>query len=171
MIARTKKSLAHIVLIVLFSFACLGALIHWINKPPHPVIPEKSAPNKVILTSRGCCFWAENVIVYILDKNGNKVILIEEEKIYEYDIYKCEDIPGIEVPVQIGIDFTAYYPDAKEISLTVGTFSSTKEMLMRGLLLCFGDGDLIVRNGDDEKYFRAGVFRGDDNGPWYQERL
>ena len=41
-------------------------------------VPEKSSKGKVILTSRGCCYWAEDVTVYILDENDNKIVIIED---------------------------------------------------------------------------------------------
>lgn len=166
---KTRTGIS-IILIILFSLVCFKTLNNWLNEGTVPSIPQRSTKNKVVLASEGCCFWAENVIVYLLDNDGNKTMLIEEDRVNEYDIYECNDVMKIEAPVQIGMDFVGYYPDAEAASLIVGEFPNTSELLKHGLLLCFGDGDLTVRNGNDEKRFRDGSFGGDDDGPWYQER-
>lgn len=136
----------------------------------HPVVPEKSEHDKVILTSRGCCFWATDATVSLLDENGSRTELISEETVYEYDIFECDNIPDINAPVRVAIDFTSHYSIEEDVSLTVGEFTSTDELLKNGLLLYFGDGTLIVRNGNKEKLFCAGGFGdGESESPWYQE--
>jgi hypothetical protein len=55
--------------------------------------------------------------------------------------------------------------------LIAGEFATTGELLKKGLLLCFGDGDLTVRNGNNEKYFATGGFgAGGNDAPWFQVR-
>lgn len=137
-------------------------LINWLAEPMYPEVPEKSVSNKVVLTSRGCCFWATNATISLQNESENKTILLSEEAVYEYDIFECTNIPKI-------IEFTSHYSIEEEVSLVVLEFSNTDELLQKGLLFYFGDGDLIVRHGNEEKRFRAGCFGGDDNEPWYQE--
>ena len=60
----------------------------WANEPMHPEIPENSSQNKIVLTSRGCCFWTTDTTVSLLDERGNRDTLIAAEMVYEYDIFE-----------------------------------------------------------------------------------
>ena len=160
------------ILLFIIVYCIIGFLfINWLDiEPLNPIVPKNSSPGKIILASRGCCFWATDVTVSLLDGNGNNTILISEETVYEYDIFECENIPAINAPIQVIIKFTSHYAIEEEVFLTVGEFSNTKELLEKGLLLCFGDGGLTVRNGNNEKNFYAGTFgSGGDESPWYQK--
>ena len=158
-------------LFIAFSFISCGALLNWLDEPMNPTVPEKSSQGKVTLTSRGCCFWATNVTVSLLDKNEAKTVLISEETVYEYDIFDCDAIPDIQTPIRVMIDFTSHYSIEEDVSLIVGEFPNTDELLKDGLLLYFSDGGLIVRNGNKETSFWAGVFgNGGEESPWFQEQ-
>jgi len=165
-----KKSVIIIISTILaVILACFGflAMIVWLDVDTPPKIPQNSEKGKVILTSRGCCFWAEDVTVYVLDEHGNKTVLISEKKVYEYDVFENKRIPKIDTPIKIGIDFIAQYSDTKSVSLILGEFLSTDEMLENGLLLKFDDATLRVRNGENEKFFSDGGFGGVGDG-WYK---
>lgn len=166
-----KKKIKVLVFVLIILSALAVCYVFWLGEDEWqlPKVPEKSSKGKIILASEGCCYWAEDVTVYILTEDGNKTVLISEKTVYEYDIFECKNIPKIETPIMIGIDFISYYPDPKPVSLIIGEFLSTAEMLEKGLLLCFGDGDLRVHNGNNEKFFRDGVFHGFGDGEWYQE--
>ena len=143
----------------------------WANEPMHPEIPENSSQNKIVLTSRGCCFWTTDTTVSLLDERGNRDTLIAAEMVYEYDIFECENIPNITTPIRVVIDFTSHYGIEEDVSLIVGEFANTNELSEKGLLLCFGDGTLLVRSGNHEKAFAAGSFGEEgDEAPWYQMR-
>ena len=145
------------------------SFLTWLNEPMHPEVPEKSSPGKIVLASRGCCFRASDTTVSLLDENGNRNILIVAENVYEYDIFECKNIPDITTPIQVSIDFTSDYLIQEDVSLLVGEFANTDELLEKGLLLYFGDGTLSVRNGNDEKKFAAGCFGDEgDEAPWCQ---
>ena len=167
----SKKRIIIGCLVFLFTIIVilLQLFFKWANEPMNPEVPEKSEKGKVILASRGCCYWAEDVTVYMLDENGNNTTLISAETVYEYDIFECTTIPKNNAPIKVGIDFLSFYPDAKPVSLIVGYFSSTDEMLKNGLLLRFGDGDLMVYNGNNKAFFRDGVFHKGDSDEWYQD--
>ena len=168
MIAKKRTTVFIVVMLIALSIA---TIYHFTNIYLIDVerVPGKSQKGKVVLTSRGCCFFAKDVTVYLIDENGNKIVLIAEESVYELDIFECENIPKIESPVKIGIDFMSVYSDTKFVSLIVWEFFDTDEMLKKGLLLRFGDGDLRVRHGNSEKFFIDGVF-GVNGSEWYQEK-
>ncbi|MDR1002214.1 MAG: hypothetical protein LBL82_02950 [Oscillospiraceae bacterium] len=134
-----------------------------------PGYPNKSLPGRAILGSAGCCFRAKNAVVYMLDENGGITPLFTEKLIDNHDTYECNNIPEIDAPIQIIIDFTEQYADTKRVSFKVAEFSSTDEMIREGLLLCFGDGDLAVFVGESKSLFKAGTHRGDKEGSWYKE--
>jgi len=136
--------------------------IKWIDEPMYPEIPTESSPGKIILTSRGCCFWAEDVTVSFLDGYGNKAVIISEDTVYEFDIFECDDIPNFGTPIRVIMDFKSYYVVDETVSLSVGEFANTDEILKEGLLLRFGDGDLSVCNGNTKKLFQAAVFGAED---------
>lgn len=162
-----------IIIVCVFSFLVVAyiactSFIKWIDEPMFPVIPTKSSPEKIILSSRGCCFWATDVTVSLLDGYGNKTIIISEDDVYEYDIFECSDIPDIDTPIQVIMNFKSHYAVEETVTLSVGEFSNTKQIMKSGLLLCFGDGDLIVHAGADKKLFQAGVF-GRTDGGWFEK--
>jgi len=157
-----------ILLIAILTVGC-HSFFTWVNEPMYPKIPEKSSPNKIVLTSQGCCFWTTDTTVSLLDGSGNTHILIAAETVYEYDIFECKNIPNITTPIRVVVDFTSHYAIEEDVSLIVGEFTGTNELLEKGLLLYFGDGTLLVRNGNDEKNFAAGCFGNEgDEAPWYQ---
>lgn len=125
---------------------------------------RQSTPDKLILESGGCCFTAYNVEVFLLDESGNKTVLIFAEEVANHDVYECIKVPDIAAPVQVVIDFTSDWGpkenDYKEdVSLTAGEFDNTGEFLKEGLLLLFHDGQLCVRNGNNEKLFKKDSYK------------
>jgi len=161
----------YIILSIALVYTGCYRLIIWLNEPMYPDIPEISSQGKVTLTSDGCCFWTSDTTVFLLDSDGNKSVLIEAESVYFHEIFESENIPDYTTPVQIGIDFTSHYAIEENVSLMVGEFTNTSELQKKGLLLYFGDGNLIVRNGNIEKKFAAGVFGdGGNEEPWFQVR-
>lgn len=155
------------VFFVVFYTACMR-FVKWIDEPMYPEIPTESSPGKIILTSRGCCFWAEDVTVSLLDGNGNKTVIISENTVYEFDIFECDDIPDVGTPIQVIMDFKSFYAIDETVSFSVGEFASTDEILKEGLLLRFGDGDLSVCYGKKKKLFQAAVFgTGDEQSGWF----
>ena len=133
-----------------------------------PGFPEESLPNRIIIGSAGCCFRARDIVLYMIDENGNTTSLLSEELIQNHDTYECISIPEINTPVEVFIDFTEEYADVKRISLKVANYSNTDEMLRTGLLLCFEDGTLTVLSGKEKTIYKAGIFFGDEKGYWYQ---
>lgn len=170
MIMKKRAKIIFLLLFIIVSYGGYRLFINWLEEPVYPVVPNNSSKNKVILTSRGCCFYVTDATVLLIDESGSETVLISEDTVYEYDIYECNNIPEIDSPIQVIINFSSHYNIDDDVSLLVGEFSNTSELQKNGLLLRFGDGDLTVRNGNNEKFFRAGVF-GDkgDKSPWYQD--
>ena len=166
----TKKQMAILSVSAVVAVLLAGFVLYiWLfDDATPPKIPTKSSAGSVVLTSRGCCFWAEEVTVYILDDSGSKATLISAEAVYEFGVYRCRKIPSIDTPITVGIDFVSHYSDVKHVSLVVGEFQNTDEMLRNGLLLTFGDGDLTVISGEARQLYRDGVF-GKDGDEWYRE--
>lgn len=165
----TRKKMFIIICVFAFfavSYTACTAFTKWIfrGEPTYPKVPTESTTGKVILASRGCCFWAEDVTVSLLDEYGNKTVIIYEDSVYEYDIFECDNLPYIDTPIQVIMDFKSFYDIEETISFSVGKFLNTDEILKNGLLLRFGDGDLIVRAGNIKKLFSSiGV-----DGKWEQ---
>lgn len=152
---------------VLTVIAC-RAFVSRVNEPLNPVIPRSSSPDKVILTSEGCCFWVSDVKVSIFDEDDNEHVIIAEDLVYEYDIFECSDIPKTESPIRVVIEFVGHTTTEEAASLVVWQFSNTDELLKNGLLLCFGDATLHARSGKISKNFAADYSVDGEDIPWYQ---
>ena len=142
--------------------------VEGLDDPPHLKVPKESEQGKVVLTSLGCCFWATDAVVSLVDASGNKTDLISEKTVYEFDVFESDSIPQINAPIQIVIEFTSHYSIEENVSLTVGEFANTDELWESGLLLCFGDGTLNVRNGNKEIRFAGWSFSGEEVSTWYE---
>lgn len=164
---RKRVIILYVLTIFTVSYTACMAFVKWIDEPMYPAIPTESLSGKIILTSRGCCFWAEDVTVSILDEYGNNTVIISADAVYEYDIFEYDNIPDIHIPVQAIIDFKSFYALEEIVTLSVGEFTNTDELLKDGLLLCFGDGDLSVCYGNKKKFFQAAVFGGDEKSAWF----
>jgi len=158
-----KKQIIWGVMILVIICLIIGCkfFFDWINEPLYPTLPEQSVRDKIILTSQGYCFWAEDMTIVLVDTSGNEYSMISTDIVYEYDIFECTNIPNIETLIQVIMNFRSHYAIEEDVSLLVAEYSNTDELLKNGLLLSFGDGDLMVRSGENDTYFYAGVF-GDD---------
>ena len=166
----TKKKIVVVGCIALFIiviYVSCSLFIAWLDEPLFPDIPERSSRDKVIVTSNGCCFWATDLTVSLLDTEENRTVIISVERLFFRNTYESQYIPDIDIPIKVVIDFTSHYGIIEDVSLMAGEFANTNDLLKEGLLFYFGDGDLIIRNGNSEKFFRAGAFRGDCYGGWF----
>ena len=167
---RTVIIICILLFIILLFVGCHG-FITWLDDSP-PEIPRNSSSNKIILASEGCCFLATDVTVAFLEECGNKTIVIFKEEVWWLDIfeYRRRDIPEIDAPINVLIDFTSHYGNVERVSLIVGDFSCSNDLLRRGLLLLFLDGELLICDGNNRTLFRHGAFNRDSYGDyWFQE--
>lgn len=70
-----------ICLLAVISLVACAAFWDWINEPMNPIVPQESSPGKLILTSRGCCFWATDAVVSFIDASGKETVLISEKTV------------------------------------------------------------------------------------------
>lgn len=130
-----------------------------------PTLPTASRPGYLMLASNGCCFWVEDVRVWLEDEQGNQTELSMDKKITEYDImkYKLPDYQG--GPLELNVAFRCFYGDQCDFSLPVMTVASMDELKETGVLLYFQEHDDVyfhVIAGDGHVSYK----RGDDGSRW-----
>ena len=111
-----------------------------------PALPTKSERNKLTLTSNGCCFWVEEVKVWLRDKEDNRNEIAYNDTVYEYDIYRYDipDFPGS--PLQLSVSFRAFYGDECDFSFPVIEIENIDELKKTGVLLYFQEYDDMYIN-------------------------
>lgn len=113
----------------------------------HPEIPASSTADILTLTSNGCCFWVEDVKVWLEDESGNRIDLSTDEQVHEYDIinHRLPDYQG-SGPLELNVEFRCFYGDECDFSLPVLEFSSFDELRETGVLLFFQEHDDVYFN-------------------------
>lgn len=66
------------------ALAIISFLIYAILDDPTkpPEIPASSTADILTLTSNGRCFWVEDVKVWLVDENGNRIDLSMDEQVH-----------------------------------------------------------------------------------------
>lgn len=168
MVKKRVRIMICVVSLPIILYSACSSFAKWINEPMYPQVPSTSSPGKIVLASKGCCFLVTDATVSLADEYGNETVVISQDTVCEFDIFESTDIPDISTPVRVTIDFTGHYDIEEDVSILVGEFSSTDEILKNGLLLRFGDGSLEVYTCNEKKVFKSAVFGSGDAG-WFQE--
>ena len=124
-----------------------------------PKLPVKSVPNKLTLTSNGCCFWVEDVNVSLRSGSGEYLTIAHKDTIYEENIFEYEipDFSGS--PVELKVEFHVYYGDEVVFSFPVMEIEDIDALKTTGVLLYFQEHDDMYLNviaGDYHATYKKG---------------
>ena len=149
-----KRFIVLIIIVLGFNF------INVISEDNAPVkLPTKSVPNKLLLTSNGCCFWVENVDVSLQSNSAEHVVISHNEGIYMDDIFKYPIPDFSESPVQLVVKFRSFYADECDFSMPVMEFENIYDLKKTGVLLYFQEHDDMYLNviaGDYHASYKMG---------------
>jgi len=124
-----------------------------------PKLPTKSSANTLTITSNGCCFWAEDVVVSILKDNGQKTEIATHETVHMYNIFKHSFPETLTSDLSLHIEFRCIYGDVVDFSMSVMDFDSTNDLLQSGVLIYFQEHDdmyLNIISGGNRKSYKMG---------------
>lgn len=127
--------------------------------PASPALPETSRPGSVTLTSNGCCFWVEDVRVWLSGDGRAPAEISYNQAVYENDVfsYPIPAYPG--GALDLNVEFRCFYGDECPFSLPVISAGSVDDLKRDGLLLYFEEQDdmyLNVISGDYRARYKMG---------------
>ena len=117
-----------------------------------PDLPIESAPNQLILTSNGCCFFVDDIVV-----TAGDVPLAEQKKLYEHDICRYELPNELPMPVKLHVAFECYYGETVPFSMDVLNIDNMQAIKKTGVLLYFQEHDDMYLNviaGNDRTSYK-----------------
>ena len=152
---KQKKQLFLSILLILGIALCL-----WTGRDRKPdPLPQASRPGTVTLASNGCCFWAENIRVWLDGPESGPVEISFDPALSENDVFShpLTDAPG--GPLELNVEFHCFYGDDCLFSMPVKHFDSFDELEQNGVLLYFQEHDdmyLNVISGDYHGRYKMG---------------
>ena len=152
---KQKKQLFLSILLILGIALCL-----WTGRDRKPdPLPQASRPGTVTLASNGCCFWAENIRVWLVGPESGPVEISFDPTVTENDVFShpLTDAPG--GPLELNVEFHCFYGDDCLFSMPVKHFDSFDELEQNGVLLYFQEHDdmyLNVISGDYHGRYKMG---------------
>jgi capsule polysaccharide export protein KpsE/RkpR len=158
----SRKALKSIISIIsILTFLFFGFLIAWSIYEDNkifavPKLPSSSTEGQIIVSSDGCCFYVEDIIISLVsDSNVEEIMKID--KLYEHDIYSSYITTELSGNLEVDIKFSFYYGDEGTITIPVMKFTDIETLKKQGLLLAFEERDgmyLIARNNEQEFTFK-----------------
>ena len=157
---KQKKLLIIIVPIsLLIGLFLLFALVLFEDDMHPPKLPTKSAENMLTVTSSGCCFFVEDVVVSLLSDDGQKTEIDAYEAVYMYDTFKHTLPTILDSPLSLLVEFKCFYRDEVEFSMSVMDFADINELKRAGVLIYFQEHDDMYLNviaGGNHKSYKMG---------------
>ena len=124
-----------------------------------PKLPTESTKNTLTITSNGCCFLVENVVVSLLNDEEAILVLATHETVHMNNIF-THNIPVVsDAPLSLLVEFMCYYGDDVEFSMSVKEFTSINKLRQTGVLIYFQEHDDMYLNiivGNDHKSYKMG---------------
>lgn len=158
-----KISLILMIIIILF-FGFFYALIMYDEYKMYAPLPSNSKEGKIIVTSDGCCFYIEDIIISLVS-GTNKVNIMKIGELYERDIFSSNIRAKLSGKVKINIKFKYYYGDEGTATIPVMEFENIETLKKQGLLLTFEERDdmyLVVKSKNQEITYKM------NDGDWPQ---
>ncbi|MCL1820818.1 MAG: hypothetical protein FWG36_09205 [Oscillospiraceae bacterium] len=147
-----------IVLILIGLYLFLALVVFEDDMRP-PKLPIESAANTLSITSNGCCFWVEDVVISLLNTNGQRTELGSHEAVYMHNIFK-HTMPTItDSPLSLLVEFKCFYGDEVDFSMSVMDFTDINEIKQTGVLIYFQEHDDVYLNvvaGKNHKSYKMG---------------
>lgn len=129
------------------------------REPKLPALPRASAPGTVTVTSNGCCFWVEDVRVWLSGDGCAPAEISYNKTVLQDDVFSCQlpDYPG--GALDLNVEFRCFYGDECPFSLPVLHAESAEALKRSGVLLFFEEQDdmyLNVISGDYRARYKMG---------------